>query len=131
MSVPDPKAGVALTGLVRTWKQVLMLPWKQVEPSEFWAPLNERVATAFPDGLWMCVIQGMRSDDVPFSVTAPIDGRMFKDPMRLGNHVAGAWQVLHTYLGCGCVEGTMCDEHRRLSGASTVSPIEAPQVRPN
>lgn len=129
MPMIDPKSGLALIGQSRTWKQVMMLPPQQVDPKDFWAPMNQRVATAYPHGLWMIVVQGMRSDDVPFQVSSPTEGRMFRDPSRLGYHIAGMWQFLNGYLNCGCVEGKMCDKHKSMG--TQVPPVDAPSPRPN
>lgn len=132
MAIIDPATGVTLIGRSRTWKQCAMVPFQKVNPLFFWVPANERVGKAFPHGLFMLIVQGMRSDDLPCQVTAPVDGRMFRDPSRLGMHIAGAWQILHSYLDCECQVGKSCEKHGTVAGGQgPVNPVEASVDRPS
>jgi len=127
MAILDPSTGVPIVGRARTWTEVQMVPWRQVHPAEFDPNANAKVAVSYPRGLWMCVVQGMRSDGLPCAVTVPIDGRMLDDPARVGQHLAGAFGVFHTYLTCDCREGRPCDTHQPLMR----QPVSVPSGRVN
>lgn len=98
-------------GPERHWKACGMQPIQQIDPNMVWPSSGQKVRFAFPDGLFMIVVEGIRSDGMPCIVHQPVRYSVFKHPINLGVLISGMWAQLNSYRDCACVPHEPCKLH--------------------